>query len=277
MPCASSPPTSAASFGSRRALHPRRSVSPADRLGGRGGAGILLPRMATSAQTLSCPGCGAPMEASAGADVARCGYCHAVVRLPGPPGASAPRPRPPVPMPRGLRVEGTVTGFRIVRRWFSPVFVFLAFFAAFWCGILLIGYGVMFATGAPVFVLLFPVLHVAVGLGLAYYTLCGFLNSTTVETDGSRLSIHHRPMPWPGNLDFGAGDLAQVYVKEKVSRRSDGTSSSTYDVLAVTRGGKGLKLLSGLTDLDQGLFVEQEIERRLGIEDRPVAGEVPRA
>ena len=37
-----------------------------------------------------------------------------------------------------------------------------------------------------------------------------------------------------------------------------------------------IKLLSKLTDTAQALFVEQEIERFLNIEDRPVEGEMKR-
>lgn len=226
---------------------------------------------------VTCPGCGASVEVPPVGDVARCAFCKAVVRISGRTPVPPPPVRPPVPMPRGIRVEPTAGGFRILRRWFSPIFVVLAFFAAIWLGMLAFGYGMMVSSGAPLFVMLFPLLHVGVGVGLGYWALCGFLNTTTVEAEGGRLTVRHRPLPWPGNATWAAAELSQVYVKEKVHRHKDGGETSTYDVLAVTREGRGTKLLSGLPDADSALFVEQEIERRLGIEDRPVAGEVERS
>jgi hypothetical protein len=35
-------------------------------------------------------------------------------------------------------------------------------------------------------------------------------------------------------------------------------------------------LVKGLTDADQALYIEQELERHLRIQDQPVAGELPR-
>jgi hypothetical protein len=40
------------------------------------------------------------------------------------------------------------------------------------------------------------------------------------------------------------------------------------------REGDKLTLLSGLDDLDQGLFIEQQIEKQLNIQDKRVPGQV---
>ncbi|TXT35987.1 MAG: hypothetical protein FD138_1138, partial [Planctomycetota bacterium] len=59
------------------------------------------------------------------------------------------------------------------------------------------------------------------------------------------------------------------------NRDSDGhaTTSMQYEVYAVVNGQKQ-KLLGGLHEVDQALFVEQRLERYLGIEDRIVPGEM---
>jgi hypothetical protein len=44
----------------------------------------------------------------------------------------------------------------------------------------------------------------------------------------------------------------------------------------VLKGGKCVTVLSNLPDEDQARFVEQVVEDYLGIEDRPVGGELPR-
>jgi hypothetical protein len=39
---------------------------------------------------------------------------------------------------------------------------------------------------------------------------------------------------------------------------------------------KSCRAVSGLAEIEQALFIEQEVERHLGLRDRPMAGEVPR-
>ena len=42
-------------------------------------------------------------------------------------------------------------------------------------------YGIAFAADTPLIAKLFPLLHVAMGIGLTYFTLAGLVNRTTVE------------------------------------------------------------------------------------------------
>jgi hypothetical protein len=232
-------------------------------------------------RAIACPACGAPVEPERGASTARCRFCDAVVRVPAERAAGeapdAPASRGVVPMPSRIRVEDTVHGFRISRRWFHPVFLFLAFFSAVWLGMLAFFYTSVLGSTAPTAFLLFPLLHVAVGLGLAYWTLCGFLNTTTVAVERGTIEVRHAPLPWPGRGSWPASEVAQVYVREKRHAQKDGGASFTYEVHALWKGGGAKRLLSGLMDVEQALFVEQEVERRLRIADRPVAGEVARA
>ncbi len=44
----------------------------------------------------------------------------------------------------------------------------------------------------------------------------------------------------------------------------------------VTRDGRQGKLLSDLESSEEALYLEQVIERALGIKDQPVRGEIPR-
>ena len=64
----------------------------------------------------------------------------------------------------------------------------------------------------------------------------------------------------------------KLFVVRKVKRTKNG-STTTYELQAVTTMHSALVLLKGLDSLGQGLWLEQEIERRLGIRNEPVAGE----
>ena len=70
-------------------------------------------------------------------------------------------------------------------------------------------------------------------------------------------------------------DITQLYTQERVNSSDSGTRYS-YEVYLITTDGKKQKLVGGLREPQQGLYIEQAIERYLGIEDRPVAGELPR-
>jgi len=52
--------------------------------------------------------------------------------------------------------------------------------------------------------------------------------------------------------------------------------SYSYNVNGLLKGGKRVRLLDSLPDREQALFVEQVVEGYLGIEDRPVGGELSR-
>ena len=236
--------------------------------------------MSDAPRGFACQACGAPLRAEDADDArraARCTFCGSWTTTPGGTPRLAP-PRPLVERPRSIRVEPTAFGVRIVRRWFSPVFLFLAFFCVVWNGILAGFYGIALRSGAPVFALLFPVIHVAVGLGLGYVTLCGLFNRTVVEVGrGDVLTVRHTPLPWRGAVSIDAADVAQVYVTEKRTQRRDEQPSSLYTVCVLTRRGRHVPLVRGLlSELDHALFLEQELERHLRIADRPVPGEASR-
>jgi len=165
-----------------------------------------------------------------------------------------------------------------VRRWFSPVYFVLLFFCVIWNGFLLLFYGVLTTSGAPFFAFLFPALHVAVGVGLAYATVSGFVNRTVVEVDrGDVLTVRHGPLPWPGATSIPVADIAQVFVTERTSRSDSESVQASYAMNVLTRSGRRAVLVRGmLSSLEHALYIEQELERRLRIKDRPVPGEVAR-
>jgi hypothetical protein len=235
--------------------------------------------MPAAQSTLNCQACGAPLrlDDDTGGGAVHCSFCGAWTSLPEAPQRRAPG-RPVVEKPRAIRVEDTLHGVRLVRRWFSPVYVFLVFFCAIWDGILLMFYGVLTVSGAPLFAFLFPLIHVAVGIGLTYTTLCGFVNRTVVEVDrDDMLTVRHGPLPWPGAASIPIAEIAQIFVTEKRSTSKNGNPSSTYAVNALAKSGRRVTLVKGLlSSLDHALFIEQELERRLRIVDRPVVGEIAR-
>ncbi|MBI5548477.1 MAG: hypothetical protein HY901_31735 [Deltaproteobacteria bacterium] len=211
--------------------------------------------------------------------IAKCRACHAVMDLLSREPAGGPPERPAsraeVAIPKRFKVEQQGSTLSIEWRWFTLAAIFLIFFCCFWDGFLVLWYGLSFSSGeAPAMMLLFPLIHVAIGAGLSWYTLALLINRTRLEVGSGMLRVRHSPLPWPGNRELSATSIEQLYCVEVVHRGKNGTSY-TYDLMAVLRTGtKPLKLIGRLEKPEQALFLEQRIESFLGIEDRPVSGEL---
>jgi hypothetical protein len=146
-------------------------------------------------------------------------------------------------------------------------------FAIFWDGFLFMWYSkVKVANPMASY---FPLIHVAVGIGLTYYVVAGWLNRTHILIGQGKIAVRHRPVPWIGEKTLEAADLKQLYAKDKVTHSRNGTSV-TYEVRAVTRSGRNIELVSGLESSEQAVYIEQEIEKYLNIEDIPIKGEFGR-
>jgi hypothetical protein len=237
-------------------------------------------------QELECISCGAPILAgnvNLDRGLAKCSHCGAIFTITHdaqPTGNVPPVQRPPqpepidVPMPARFRVEDLGGTLTIEYNWWTPAILFLVFFAVLWNGFMIGWHTIALSTGAW-FMSAFGLLHTAVGVGLIYVCLACILNTTTIRVDTGELSIRHKPMPWRGNRSLNSRDIQQLYVKSHVSHSKNG-STTTYQLHAVMSDGRREKLLTGLSEQDQALYLEQEIERHLRIEDAPVRGEIPR-
>lgn len=165
-------------------------------------------------------------------------------------------------------------GIDIIITWLTPMAFFLAFFTIIWCGFLVFFYSMLMIGDTPWFVMLFPLLHVTVGVYLAYYTLCLFLNKTFLHFYNDELNIVHQPIPWiGGNKRFHKSEITQLYVKEKVSSSKNGPQHK-YQLMAqmCSGGDKKLLALDGLSS-SSVREIEIRLEQYLGIPNQPVPGE----
>jgi hypothetical protein len=232
-----------------------------------------------------CPSCRARVPA-AGVNVARmvakCDDCDVLFEIP-PRGARGARSgRLPAPVPRGIQVDREASvlpdGYRsgagprgrlvITRRWFRAQHVASLAFAIVWDGILVSWYVVGIASGAPLVMLAFPLLHVAVGVWVTYSALAGLCNKTLIRVDDGVLSVHHGPLPWRGNQRLAIATLHQLYTVQNPGK------VPTYSLLAITADTTAVPVVSKLPDVQQALFIERELERFLDIEDERVPGAV---
>lgn len=233
-----------------------------------------------SLTAFKCPSCSSAIQ-EADIDLARglakCSYCGSVMNLTASFGGGSGEGRgrrEPVALPKRMTFQKTLHGIEITRSWFTPVVWGLVFFCVIWDGFLVFWYTMAFTAGAPMIAKLFPLIHVSVGVFLTYFVVASFVNTTRVSVERGMLRISHKPLPWPGAREMAGMNLRQLYCKEHISRSKNGVSV-TYQLWALHDDGSTKTKLLGSLEIEQALYLEQELEKALGIQDRPHPGEVP--
>ena len=178
-----------------------------------------------------------------------------------------------VGLPDGLDVVHHGSHVEIVLTWFSWKIVALTGFAIVWDAFLINWY-VRVAPHADPMATYFPLIHVAAGIGITYYVIAGWFNRTLILVGSGKLAVRHTPMPWFGAMEIDSSSVKQLYTQERVRQSRRGAGYTTYEVRGVTQNGRNIKLLGGLSTSEHALSIEQEVERRLGITDVPVAGQM---
>ena len=202
---------------------------------------------------LTCHSCSKPIPAvdiNIELAIAKCSACDAVFSFAAELGINERRAavaqRPVVPEPQGFSVEALGNELLISRSWWTPAVLFLVFFCVIWDGFLVFWYGIAFTQDdVPWIMVLFPTLHLAVGLGLTYYVLCCFVNRTRIKVSMGQLTVRHGPLPWPGNYTLNSADVEQLFCQSKFHQGKHG-GRYTYEVHAVLIDGTKQKLISGL-------------------------------
>lgn len=175
---------------------------------------------------------------------------------------------PDMLLPKGISIVSSAGELVISRRWYRHKYIPIAFFGLIWGGVLTAG---LFDDLSSWIFLIGP--HGWVAVGFIYYALAGLLNTTLIRVNPSQLKISHGPVPSLGNRRLDPKFIDQLYVKRHTHRHKNSTSY-TFQVHVKTNDGRSNKLLENLETPEQALFVEQEIERFLGIRDEPVPEEV---
>lgn len=170
-----------------------------------------------------------------------------------------------LPIPEGLDIIQTPQSAIIRRTWFSHMVWFLIFFCIFWDGFLIFWYAGALAgasRGGPLMLpfLLFPLLHVAVGIGLTYFVVCTFVNKTDIILDASMLTVKTHPLPWPGNKSLQAGTMTRFLVRERFSR-SENSTSVTFSVYYVDITNREQRLVTGLKTREQADYIAAALTR----------------
>ncbi len=180
------------------------------------------------------------------------------------------RPDPDMPLeaPKGISERDDLNRFTLTRRWYSPGLRGMAFFCVFWDGFLVFWYYnayLQWQKGSlDVMMVIVPLLHLAVGIGLTYSTVAGFLNKTRLALTFDDLVVRHGPLPWIGNKKFPTLDITSI------SRKSVGRANkeTRLAVVAGLHNGQSRTIVSWLPE-HQARFIEHTLRQKLALTDSP--------
>jgi hypothetical protein len=173
-------------------------------------------------------------------------------------------------LPHKLALVHHGSHVEIVLTWFGWKVLLMTPFALLWDGFLVKWYLSIGPSANPI-MWVFPLPHVIVGVVYTYYVLAGWFNRTHIIVGPGSLIVRHAPIPWLGNKILQASRVRQVYVKERTTRSRRGAGSVSYEVRAVTQDWEETKLVGGIESPDQALYIEEEIEKHLALEDAPLS------
>ena len=228
--------------------------------------------------TLNCPSCGGNVKIQEGTTKYVCAYCgneHILSGIPEEKIEKFSNFRDIIPIPESVEFQDEMHYMRIDQKWFSWKYVPMAFFCVAWDAFLIFWYTMAFTSHATWIMIVFPIAHLAVGVGLTYSTLAGFFNKTVLELTPEMLTIWHEPLPWIGETRIATREIKQLYCTDMVSNNENG-SSIHYNLVMVNSAGRARKIIKNLESKDVAIFIEQHIEKWLNIPDQSIPGELTR-
>jgi len=133
--------------------------------------------------------------------------------------------------------------------------------------------GSMTMTGSPLMIKLLPWISAISVTGILYYMLTTWLNKTHIFVSENAIEVKNRPLPWFGNKRLETKNIKQLYTKEVISTSTSSNRSSSYDLHIVSLDEDDVTLMN-VDKSEQALFIEQQIEKYLGIKNFGVRGEI---
>ena len=178
-------------------------------------------------------------------------------------------------LPRGFEIEFFDDYMEITRTWFNVfnfvgMLIFILAFNGLWMSS---GFLEILMSDREWLLKLFALVFIILGVSSVYLSIATFFNKTQILVSRDTIEIKHRPIPWFGNKRVEINNLKQLFVKEKYWGSSNNNPKLTYNVHGLTKEDKQFKLITGFKTSNQALYIEQEIEKYLGIENVQVSGE----
>jgi len=122
-------------------------------------------------------------------------------------------------------------------RWFTPAIFMLIFFCIAWDSFLVFWYWAAFTQpNTPLMMIIFPIGHLAAGVGLTYGTIASLLNTTHVFISQHVVTIKHGPVPWWANKEINVKDIRKLMIEKSNTTYQNNRTLSTFKIMADVNG-----------------------------------------
>jgi hypothetical protein len=168
----------------------------------------------------------------------------------------------PYTIPEGFDVIDAPGSLTIRRTWLTWKIAPLILFVIFWDGFLIFWYTMALGKAhAPLMMILFPLIHVAVGVSLTYFVIASFFNKTDIIIAPTNVRVATGPLPWIGNCEIRREDVSSILVRE----RSGNRGRISYEVMYADRARKERKLVGYITQSEQARFIAARVRQIFGL------------
>lgn len=183
--------------------------------------------------------------------------------------------RDDIELPKSIVLQKDGNHLKIEYRWLSSQLIYLAPFCIGWDITPILWYRAGIIPTSNPLAVAYLVIHFVLALILTYYCLAGFINKTKLNVTSDTLRVADTPLGFFKNSTIMLSELDQLFSREKIHRGKK-LFWSSFEVHAILKRGKVVRLVSGLNKSEQALYIEQVVEDYLGIQDRLVDGEISR-
>jgi hypothetical protein len=167
-------------------------------------------------------------------------------------------------IPDKIDLIANMTGTTIRRTWLGWSVVPLAIFCIAWDSFLFFWYSMALGGDkAPWIAIVFPVGHVAVGIGLTYYVVASLLNKTDLTISPAKVTVSSYPIPWGARKEVDTGDIVNVRVKYT----SSNNGNPSYGIRYTNRNNREKSLIRGGLSDDQAEFIVYHLRKILNLKE----------
>ncbi len=176
-------------------------------------------------------------------------------------------------IPRGIEVLKMMTELNIDIKWRHSTNFFMMFFVIFW-NMIILPFAIYAILAGEIIFLLGLSIHLLVGIGLIFWALAALFNTTYIVVDEKLISVQHRPFKlFYKEYNLDVNEIDQLYVKRYVNGRTNGNPNYAFALMINMKNKEEFQLLKGINKAPQAIFIEQQIEKFIGVKDKPMAGE----
>ncbi len=225
---------------------------------------------------LSCPLCGAALKANdvnINTGLGSCSSCNKAFSIAGHIQFQKPRVTQSKTFVEVTSSEGSV----LVYPWkHNPLKWFFLLFSIIWNSIVILSLAAFITTfDEEIFqfhpAMLLFLIHPTVGIGMAYATLCFFLNQTKVYLIWNLIKVTHGPLPsFRRTHNIDPRLVAQFYVERYTAYTKNRVPQHSFAVKYITKDGDHAPLVRGIKSYEDALYVEQKLEARYSLADEQV-------